>query len=1339
MTMAMQRILTTIEGLTARPRLWLGLPACAIALALATAAAIPGAASATQIHHFTGSTFGTPGPAAGQLELRPPAAQLGGSSLAVDEATGNVYVADTGNHRISEFDEAGSFVRAWGWGVADGGAELQSCTLICRAGTAGSAPGQFEAPTYVAVDQGTGAVYVGDTGDGSVTKFAADGALESSWGEGGQLRQAPTREFSPLSGLATDGGELLVFGGPGFVFRFDPAGNFLSQLENPEGHSPGGLTVDGAGILYLTSGFGNVYRYDAAGVARRREVTSQLHGTPITGLSASLADDGLYVDALGTALDAYSAHCKGTGEDDTTHFFCSPFQTFGEEQLKEGGGEGAGVAVDSTDGTVYAASAGNDEVYAFPTAVEAITEAATGVTASSATLNGNVDAFGSPLTTCRFEYGEGTAEGRQSVPCEGTQAANGQVHVEAEATGLEGQATYSFRLRATNAAGDVKADEETFTTLGSPGIEAVEAVEVSAQSARLTAEINPRGSPTGYHFEWGPCEGSCPSSPYPFKAPEPDATLAGGTGFLPVSQLINGLQATTTYHFRVFAHNSLGPVTGSERTFVYLPGAPIETSCPNEALRQADGSTALPDCRAYELVTPAQKNGALIGAVLFGLRIPKISSDGQSVAVGSIQCLPSTLSCIAHRSSEGEPYEFVRSQTGWHVIPLAPPAASFQTNSWLTVSAGTGRALFTSPTEESDIFYVREPDGSFRRVGPVGNRPGASVPNTLLKMPISTTDFSTITYESQVNAWLFDEGLGSGLYQYHLDSGGEPELVGVSGGSGSTDLISACQTNLGPSGPYASALYNSVSEDGDIVWFTALECPTGTGVNLGRAVPATELYERVDSNRSIFVSTPTPVTCTTPGCEGSPSEGAQFEGASTDGSFAVFVSTQKLTDEASQDSVPRDRPASCGNTSPIASGCNLYASFCPVHCEAESERRVIDLSAGAEATGGPRVQGVVALSPDGSATYFVAKGVLTGEPNALGGQAQEGAYNLYLYRRGPSASQGSLRFVADLAAGDYPLWGGTETVQGLGLANITADGRFLVFPSHLDLTSRLSPAREEATQVYRYDADSGQMTRISIGQQGFGGDGEGAAPDAGASIVPASAAFAYGNGPARADPTLSEDGRLVLFQSPMALTPRALNERVIEEGIEAGKEGVESGRPFQIYAQNIYEWEEDGAGGCHEESGCVSLLSDGKEEIGSGTVPVGSPELLGTDTEGKNVFIAAADPLTWQDTDTQRDYYDLRVGGGFAPPAAVTPCSGDACRGLGTGPAGTAAPGTTAASGPEEGPRHLRKPKQRACKKKKGRRAASCARHKKHKSARKRHQSASGTRHGSRARDGGAR
>gem|GEM_PF-5049165 len=42
------------------------------------------------------------------------------TGLAVNEATGNVYVADTGNNRVDKFDPFGTFIRAFIGGLPTG-------------------------------------------------------------------------------------------------------------------------------------------------------------------------------------------------------------------------------------------------------------------------------------------------------------------------------------------------------------------------------------------------------------------------------------------------------------------------------------------------------------------------------------------------------------------------------------------------------------------------------------------------------------------------------------------------------------------------------------------------------------------------------------------------------------------------------------------------------------------------------------------------------------------------------------------------------------------------------------------------------------------------------------------------------------------------------------------------------------------------------------------------------------------------------------------------------------------------------------------------------------------
>ena len=82
--------------------------------------------------------------------------------IAVD-GTGNVYVADTYNHRIQKFSSDGTFITKWG------------------SGSFGSGDGEFSLPEGIAVD-GSGNVYVADTGNNRIQKFSSDGTFITKWG-----------------------------------------------------------------------------------------------------------------------------------------------------------------------------------------------------------------------------------------------------------------------------------------------------------------------------------------------------------------------------------------------------------------------------------------------------------------------------------------------------------------------------------------------------------------------------------------------------------------------------------------------------------------------------------------------------------------------------------------------------------------------------------------------------------------------------------------------------------------------------------------------------------------------------------------------------------------------------------------------------------------------------------------------------------------------------------------------------------------------------------------------------------------------------------------------------
>ena len=67
------------------------------------------------------------------------------------DASGHVFVVDSGNDRVAVFDPSGAFVTTWG--------------------TPGGATGQFATPGGVAVDE-NGYVYVADQNNNRIQKFS---------------------------------------------------------------------------------------------------------------------------------------------------------------------------------------------------------------------------------------------------------------------------------------------------------------------------------------------------------------------------------------------------------------------------------------------------------------------------------------------------------------------------------------------------------------------------------------------------------------------------------------------------------------------------------------------------------------------------------------------------------------------------------------------------------------------------------------------------------------------------------------------------------------------------------------------------------------------------------------------------------------------------------------------------------------------------------------------------------------------------------------------------------------------------------------------------------------
>jgi DNA-binding beta-propeller fold protein YncE/predicted membrane-bound mannosyltransferase len=159
----------------------------------------------------------------------------------------DLYVADSRNHRILHLAEDGSLLHEWG-----SFADVFS----------GDAPiGTFNEPWGVAVGP-DGSVYVTDTWNHRIQKFAEDGKPIKTWGQYGQptidIPESASSLWGPR-GIAVDGrGRVLVADtGNKRIVIFDKDGNYITEF-GTSGFEPGqfdepvAVTVAPSGNVYVT-------------------------------------------------------------------------------------------------------------------------------------------------------------------------------------------------------------------------------------------------------------------------------------------------------------------------------------------------------------------------------------------------------------------------------------------------------------------------------------------------------------------------------------------------------------------------------------------------------------------------------------------------------------------------------------------------------------------------------------------------------------------------------------------------------------------------------------------------------------------------------------------------------------------------------------------------------------------------------------------------------------------------------------------------------------------------------------------------------------------------------
>ncbi|HEX3512156.1 MAG TPA: hypothetical protein VHT27_13775 [Solirubrobacteraceae bacterium] len=384
---------------------------------------------------------------------------------------------------------------------------------------------------------------------------------------------------------------------------------------------------------------------------------------------------------------------------------------------------------------------------------------------------------------------------------------------------------------------------------------------------------------------------------------------------------------------------------------------------------------------------------------------------------------------------------------------------------------------------------------------------------------------------------------------------------------------------------------------------------------------------------------------------------------------------------------------------------DLYVCELP---SVEAGCRLTDLTASLGREGGDVLAGVIGASSDGTTAYFAANGAP--EPGGQRGncespqirprQSEFGTCNLYVVKYEGGVWQPP-RLIAQLSGRDDSAW---SYRTGQLAARVSPNGRYLAFSSERELTGfhnvDANPAAHGAhdQEVFRYDSQAREgedpLVCVSCNSEGRAPKGVFDAAGAGllvdtdgavwpgrwlAAVIPPWTSVTKEDAPYQSR-YLLDDG-VVFFDSADPLSKEAL-EAAEQREAAAQREGTAV--PGGVMA--VYENEPFGTAGCTGRDGCAGLLSGAEDPSES--------EFLDASESGRDVFLLTSAQLAPTDIDHGYDVYDAHSCSQAEPCLAPPPsppaqCTGEACHPAYGGVPGWAPGGTSTFSGPSEGPKGL--------------------------------------------------
>lgn len=1072
--------------------------------------------------------------------------------------------------------------------------------VLVQFGPTGTGAGQLTNPRGVATNRTTGHVYVAEIANRRVSEFTAWGEFVKAWGwnvsPDGAAGDTAADQFEICTAACQTGTQATAASAG--------SGQLSSAL---------GVAVDGSGNVYVVDQtVRRVQKFNSAGEfvlmfggnVNKTKVETPGSTAAEKNLCTASSGNVCQAGATGTAQGQFGAWKIGSfvaiGPTDTVYVGdnnriqeFNPDGTFKAEIALAGAGFVESLATDPS-GNLYVASEqskipGIRKLSATGTVLKTIGSAVNGKgesvtilpTALATDTSGNLYVVDDQPGVVPPEVFRFNAGGEQKAS-----------FGEGEFTASTGVGTNTignvYVANSTPANSYVRAYGPLPYAFGPPpdvppDVVSEHAASVGTTSAVVKAEINPHFFPTTYYVEYGPDDcavATCAQQP----APPGLELVSQRERAVPTSEvLLSGLVPGSVYHYRFVAVSEAGTVPGPDRTFkTYLPGA-----------------FALPDGRAFEMVSPPDKNSGEVGfpGSPGGLVDPFFSvTPLQASATGAAISYPSfTAFGDADSAPAASRYLSRRGPAGWTTDNITP-----ENREGFTRDPFRG---FSSDLAFSAVVQ-REP-----KLDPAAID---GVENLYLRNDL-TGGVTALTTEAPRGP---DAGTGSYCVSFAGASAGSdrvifaakgaltpdaPEAAGISlyeWSAGNLSLVSMLPGNV-PAPPSASAgfgagggcqmnqaiVHNAISADGSRIFWT-----TGG-----------ELYARLGGTQTIQLDAPQ-------GGPG-PAGGGLFWAASDDGSKVFFTSPNQLTADASTG----------------GSG-DLYMY------DVDAETLVdltVDPTPGSDP---PSVQGLLGAGEEGDYAYFVASGVLTagaiaGQPNLYVWHAGEGVQYIATVSPGDAAIRndtGVPRF--SKLTGPFSSWKAAPSEQ---TARVTPDGRHLAFMSVAPLTGydNFDQLRgEPVSQVYLYGADSDELSCASCNPS--------RARPAGFSELPVWIT------PYEQPRYLSDDGGRLFFQSFDSLALDDTNG-----------------------TQDVYEFERGGVGSCDAGSPTFDAVSGGCLHLLSTGTSAGESYFLDASSDGSDVFLSTRQRLLSSDEDERYDIYDARIGGGFPlPPTPPAACLGESCR-----------------------------------------------------------------------------